>query len=155
MEGGAGGRGRGGADTPAAPPSATTAGRWTQSASRPEPILDREAYFRSTIKLFEDVSKDLPAGFQAGYRHPLEAPRPITQFSSARNANAFRCSSWKIPLRPEEIAWFKQIREQCTTPIAMGELFNSPHEWQPLIEQRLIDYIRLHVSQVGGFFSGA
>ena len=28
---------------------------------------------------------------------------------------------------------------------------DSPTEWQPLIEQRLIDYIRVHVSQVGGF----
>ena len=54
------------------------------------------------------------------------------------------------PLSPEDIAYFRQIRQQCTTPIAMGELFNSPHEWMPLIAERLIDYIRVHVSQAGG-----
>jgi mannonate dehydratase len=54
------------------------------------------------------------------------------------------------PFSPEDIAYHRQIREQCSTPIAMGELFNSPHEWTPLIEQRLIDYIRIHISQAGG-----
>jgi mannonate dehydratase len=32
----------------------------------------------------------------------------------------------------------------------MGELFNSPHEWTPLIKDRLIDYMRMHISQMGG-----
>jgi mannonate dehydratase len=35
-------------------------------------------------------------------------------------------------LPPEQIAWFRQIRDQCTTPQAMGEVFASPHEWNYL-----------------------
>ena len=32
----------------------------------------------------------------------------------------------------------------------MGELFNSPHEWVPLIKDRLIDFLRIHLTQAGG-----
>ena len=32
----------------------------------------------------------------------------------------------------------------------MGELFAHPREWQPLISGRLIDFLRMHISMMGG-----
>ena len=75
--------------------------------------------------------------------------------SSRKMWSSTGCSFSKTRFRPEDIAYFRQIRQQCATPIAMGELFNSPHEWTPLISERLIDYIRVHVSQAGGFTPAA
>jgi mannonate dehydratase len=42
------------------------------------------------------------------------------------------------------------MRQQTATPIAMGELFVNQAEYVPLIKDRLIDFIRVHISAIGG-----
>ena len=54
------------------------------------------------------------------------------------------------PFPPEENDHFRLLRQQTSIPIAMGELFNTQHEYLPLIKERLIDFIRIHISQIGG-----
>ena len=75
---------------------------------------------------------------------------PIDAVQFAKNAEPFNLFFLEDPLAPEDLEWFRNIRRQCATPIAMGELFNHPREWTPLIQDRLIDFIRMHISQMGG-----
>jgi len=115
-----------------------------------DPVFEPGPYIRRALKLFEQCRTKL--GEEVGLLHDVHervTPNQAVQF--AKDAEKFNLFFLEDPLSPEDIAYFRQIRQNCATPIAMGELFNSPHEWQPLIGERLIDYIRVHVSQAGGF----
>jgi mannonate dehydratase len=106
-------------------------------------------YIRRALKLFEECRKQL--GDEVELLHDVHervSPNQAVQF--LKDTERFKMFFMEDPLSPEDIAYFQQIRSQCATPIAMGELFNSPHEWTPLITGRLIDYIRIHVTQAGG-----
>jgi mannonate dehydratase len=45
---------------------------------------------------------------------------------------------------------FRIIRQHTTTPLAVGEVFNTIYDCQQLISEQLIDYIRMTVSHGGG-----
>lgn len=45
---------------------------------------------------------------------------------------------------------FRLIRQHTTTPLAVGEVFNSIFDCQTLIQEQLIDYIRTTVVHAGG-----
>lgn len=113
------------------------------------PVFEPEDYLRRALKLLETARKEL--GDEVELLHDVhERISPIQAVRFCKECERFRLFFLEDPLSPEDIEWFRIIRQQCSTPIAMGELFNSPHEWTPLIRDRLIDYIRIHVSQAGG-----
>lgn len=114
------------------------------------PLFEPAYAMRRGLKLLEVCRQEL--GEEVEMLHDMHerlTPNEAVQF--CKEAEQYRMFYLEDPLSPEHLGYFRQIRENCATPIAMGELFNSPHEWQPLIEGRLIDYIRVHVSQAGGF----
>jgi mannonate dehydratase len=113
------------------------------------PVFEPAIYIRRALKLFEDARQQL--GEEVELLHDVhERISPTQALQFCKDVEKFKLFFFEDPLSPEDIGWFRLIRQQCTTPIAMGELFNSPHEWNPLISERLIDYIRVHVSQAGG-----
>ena len=58
---------------------------------------------------------------------------------------------WMEDPTPAELQeGFRVIRQHTTTPIAVGEVFNSIFDCQQLIQEQLIDYIRTTVVHAGG-----
>ncbi|WP_435106180.1 D-mannonate dehydratase ManD [Nocardiopsis synnemataformans] len=54
------------------------------------------------------------------------------------------------PTPAEDQSAFRILRQHTTTPVAVGEVFNSIWDCQQLITERLIDYVRASVSHTGG-----
>ena len=112
-------------------------------------VFEPGPYIRRTLALFEQARKELGPEIELLHDvHERVSPRQAVQL--AKDMEQFRLFFLEDPLSPENTEYFRQIRAQCATPIAMGELFNNPHEWTSVMETRLIDYIRVHVSQAGG-----
>jgi len=79
-----------------------------------------------------------------GRADPIEAARVATRLE---DADLFFLED---PVRPENPDVFERIRQQSTTPLAMGELFANPWEMRPLVEEELVDFIRTDLAHVGG-----
>lgn len=75
---------------------------------------------------------------------------PIDAIHLAKALEPYRLFFLEDLFAPEDLEWLSMLRSQCATPIAIGELFNHPHELTPFISRRLLDYVRVHVSQLGG-----
>lgn len=117
--------------------------------SLPGAYFDPEDYARTMPKVFARLREKV--GFDVELVHDVhERLPPIEAVRLAKELEPYRLFFLEDPLPPEELEWFSAIRSQCATPIAMGELFTNPNDWKPLIEKRLIDFIRVHISAIGG-----
>ena len=115
----------------------------------PGAYYDPDAYSRSVPKLFDHLRSAV--GFEVELLHDIhERLAPIEAVRLAKTLETHRLFFLEDPLAPEHLEWFRAIRAQCATPIAMGELFVHPDEWRPLVAERLIDFIRVHLSAIGG-----
>ena len=117
--------------------------------TRPGDIWDSAPYVRMVPKLFEHLRKTL--GDDVELLHDVhERVMPPEAVNLCKSLEPYRLFFLEDPLPPEENDYFRLLRQQSSVPIAMGELFNTLHEFVPLISERLIDFIRIHISQIGG-----
>ncbi len=136
--------------TPGEKKSEATAGRVAQQSELPATeIFEPGPYLRTVPKLFEYLRTKL--GDEVEMLHDVhEKLGPIEAARLARELEPYRLFFLEDPLRPEHKESFRLIRQHSTTPIAMGELFNSLWDCVPLISEQLIDYIRCDLDHIGG-----
>lgn len=116
---------------------------------RQDSTMDSYPYLKAAPKAFEHIRNT--CGDEIELLHDVhERIAPIEAANLLKELEKYRPFFIEDPLAPEDNGYFKFLRQHTTVPIAMGELFNSPHEWTPLITERLIDFIRVHISETGG-----
>jgi len=141
QSGGYGGTGFGAA--PATAPEAAPKGIY----------LDQRKYMRETVKMFDGIRSRV--GFDVALCHDVhERLKPIDAVRFACELEPFDLFFLEDAIALEEGEWIRQLRAKTNIPLAQGELFNHPFEWRTLIADRLIDFIRVHLSQVGGITPG-
>ncbi|WP_454903379.1 enolase C-terminal domain-like protein [Variovorax gossypii] len=115
--------------------------------------LDSRSYMRDTLKLFEGIRGKV--GFDVALCHDVhERLSPIEAIRFACEMERFELFFLEDAIALEEGKWLRQLREKTRIPLAQGELFNNPYEWKTLIAEQLIDFIRVHLSQIGGITPG-
>ncbi|CAM3416012.1 D-mannonate dehydratase ManD [Kibdelosporangium persicum] len=110
---------------------------------------DSAAYMRHVPAVFEEVRNEF------GPRLPLlhDVHHRLTPIQAARLGR---------DLEPYDLFWLEDctpaenqdglrlVRRNTTTPLAIGEVFNSVFDYQTLVNEQLIDYVRSSVTHFGG-----
>jgi len=115
----------------------------------PENVWSTEKYLEFVPSLFarlrQEYGPDVHLLHDVHHRlTPIEAGR------LGRALEPYRLFWMEDPVPAELQEGFRLIRQHTTTPIAVGEVFNSIHDCQQLIQEQLIDYIRSTVVHAGG-----
>jgi mannonate dehydratase len=106
-------------------------------------------YCRIVPKLFERMRTQL--GDDIELLHDVhERIPPIQAIQLARDLEPYKLFFLEDPFAPEDVGYFSNLRQVSAIPVAMGELFVNQAEYVPLIRDRLIDFIRVHISDIGG-----
>ncbi|XVS67043.1 D-mannonate dehydratase ManD [Actinosynnema sp. CA-299493] len=114
-----------------------------------EESWDTRAYLRHVPSVFEAVRSEF------GPELPLlhDGHHRMTPIEAARLGKALEPYDlfWLEDATPgEDQAALRLIRQHTTTPLAIGEVFNSIHDYTTLLSERLIDYVRSAVTHTGG-----
>ena len=114
-----------------------------------ESLWDSAPYLQTVPALFDRLRQAF--GPDVHLLHDVH--HRLTPIEAARLGKAlepYHLFWMEDPTPAENQESFRLIRQHTTTPLAVGEVFNSIHDCRELIQQQLIDYIRTTVVHAGG-----
>lgn len=114
-----------------------------------ENVWSSEKYLPSVPPLFAAAREQL--GWDVHLLHDIHHRlTPIEAARLGKDLEPYR-PFWLEDATPaENQESFRLIRQHTTTPLAVGEIFNTIHDCRTLIQEQLIDYIRAAVVHAGG-----
>lgn len=120
-----------------------------------EPGLPRETvwstpkYLASVPKLFARVRATY--GDEAHLLHDVHHRlTPIEAARLGKELEPYHLFWLEDPTSAEQQESFRLIRRHTTTPLAVGEVFNTIHDATTLLHEQLIDFLRMSIPHSGG-----
>jgi len=114
-----------------------------------ENVWSSAKYLAAVPALFEAARAEL--GWDIDLLH--DSHHRLTPIEAARlgkDLEPYKLFWLEDTVAADNQASFRLIRQHTTTPLAVGEVFNSIWDCKQLIEEQLIDYIRATVVHAGG-----
>ena len=112
-------------------------------------VWSTEAYLEHVPRVFARVRAEFGPGLKLLHdvHHRLT---PIEAARLGRSLEPYALTWMEDPVPAELQEGFRLIRRHTTTPVAVGEVFNSIWDCQQLITEQLVDYLRATVVHAGG-----
>ena len=110
---------------------------------------DTAKYLRFAPKVFEEARKRVGADIHLLHdAHHRLLPNEAAQLGKSLEPYDLFWLEDVTPVENQEV--LRHVRRHTTTPLAIGEVFNSIWDCQTLITEQLIDYIRATIVHAGG-----
>jgi mannonate dehydratase len=118
------------------------------------PVISKNAwdplpYIKIVPEMFAHLRSEF--GYEIELLHDVHSRlTPIQAVGLAKDLEPYKLFFLEDLLAPEDTEWLRMVRQQCATPMAIGELFTDYSEFVPLMRERLLDFVRMHISDIGG-----
>ncbi len=113
------------------------------------PVIDPDEWAREIPAIWEHVRKVSGEKIELMQHLHGQLP-PIQTIQMIKRLEPYRPYFFEDPFYPEDVGYMKTLRSQCGVPIALGEKFVNRNEYASLITDQLIDFIRIHITAIGG-----